>query len=43
MKHTEEKPIDWIDGLAPQPKAAKESVKGRQADGAFNTKNEGIW
>lgn len=45
MKH-EEKPIDWIEWLKSQPKAAKEAkeaVKGRQADGEFKTKNEGIW
>jgi hypothetical protein len=38
MKHKEDQPIDWIEWLKTQPKAAKESVKGRQADGA--TKNE---
>ena len=43
MKHKEEQPIDWIEWLKAQPKAAKEPVKGRQADGQFTTKNEGIW
>jgi len=44
MKNTETtEPIDWIEWLKTQPKAAKESPKGKQATGALITKNEGIW
>jgi len=44
MKNKETtEPIDWTEWLKTQPKAAKESPKGRQATGALITKNEGIW